>query len=154
MKSLPLALTAALAAMCFAGCASTPHTRIEKFPAAYAALSPAHKTAVLQRRVEEGMTRDGVFFAWGPPARVTQGSEAGKAVEQWEYVDHEPVYTTRLSVGLGYGYGRHGGYGRYGGYYPPGYGGFGYGPEVTYVPREAARVDFQDGVVTRWVRKF
>ncbi|CAN5200867.1 hypothetical protein BH23VER1_BH23VER1_20460 [soil metagenome] len=155
MKRILLSLAVAVAAVVLSGCASTTHSRIEKFPEAYAALPPEHKSLVLQQRVAEGMTRDGVFFSWGPPARVAQGSRAGTAIEHWEYVDYQPVHSTRIGVGFGFGYGRYGSSGRYG-YYPPGYGygAFDYGPEIVYVPREAARVDFQNGVVTGWTRKF
>jgi hypothetical protein len=101
-----------------AGC-TTVDTRIQERPEAFRRMSPSDQALVQQGRIREGMSRDAVYIAWGPPSQRAEGRMRGSAIETWIYFD--------TSVGdyqgpFGYG-GYGGGYGGYGG----GYGGFGYG---------------------------
>jgi hypothetical protein len=88
------------------------------------------------------MTKQAVFIAWGRPDRASQGSKSGKTYEKWSYTGYDAAYTP------GWGYG--------GGYWGGGFGGcyydrpFLYEPMMTYVPYEAARVEFLSGRVTAW----
>lgn len=143
MKCLPLLLAAT--AMLLASCTSPIVRRIERNPDIYNALSAHHKALVQQGRIEEGMTKKAVFIAWGRPDRAAQGSKSGKSYEKWSYAGYDPVYTTGLSYRGGYR-----GYGPYGGGYHIYEPYFFYEPMMTYVPYEARRVEFLNGVVTAW----
>ena len=80
----------------------------------------------------------------------TQPSQ-GKRQESWKYFSYVPVETYRHRIGFGHihGYHRHG----YG-YCPGGYTYYDFGPEIYYVPREAAEVDFKDGRVSGYRREY
>ena len=104
-------------------------------------LPEAHKKLVVRGAIVEGMSRDAVFLAWGRPSRVSRGSRDGGTFERWIYTHYEPVWTHNSSIGLGYGYGRYGC--RYGGLYND-------GPSVTYIPYNAAKVEFVSGRVKAW----
>jgi hypothetical protein len=97
-----------------AGC-STVETRIQENPGAYQRLSPNDQALVQHGRIREGLSRDAVYIAWGPPSQRAEGRMRGSAIETWIYYD--------TSVG---DYAGPYGYGGYGGYFG-GYGGFGYG---------------------------
>jgi hypothetical protein len=119
---------------------STPQTRIQQHPDLFAALSPKHQQLVQQGALAKGMPRDAVMLAWGPPAQRFEGSQGGKSSERWDYSGAYPVYTHGFYGGFGYG--------RYG-CYPYGYG---FMPEVTYVPYRRASVWFIDSLVDSWER--
>jgi hypothetical protein len=76
----------------FAGC-STPQSRVGERPEVFASLPSAHREAVLQGGIVEGMNRDAVYFALGKPARVVRGQERGKPIEKWVYsrVEETPI---------------------------------------------------------------
>lgn len=139
------ALIATIAALLCASCTAPVVKRIERNPDIYNALSARHKDLVQQGRIEEGMTKKAVFLAWGKPDQVSQGSKSGKTYEKWGYAGYQPSYTTAM----GFGYSSrpyHGGYGSCYGYDRA----FFYEPMVTYLPYEAARVEFSSGIVTAW----
>jgi hypothetical protein len=136
------ALLFASIALFMVSCTSPIVKRIERNPDIYAALSPHHKDLVQQGRVEEGMTKKAVFLAWGKPDRAAKGSKNGREYEKWSYAGYEPTYTTGLGFGTSFG-----GYGHCGGLYDSS---FFYEPMMTYVPYEAARVEFLNGIVTAW----
>jgi hypothetical protein len=120
-----------------AGCVSTPQSRIAKHPQDFAALSERQKVLVQQGRIEQGMSKPAVYFAWGSPNRVGEWLRNGVPFERWTYFDYQPVYFPHL--GFGWGYGR--------GYYDP----FWYsGPDIYYMPYAAGRVDFRRGRVIDW----
>jgi hypothetical protein len=136
----------AATALLMASCTSAIVKRIERNPDIYNSLSPHQKALVQEGRIEEGMTKKAVFLAWGKPDRAAQGSRSGKAYEKWSYAGYDPVYTTSLSYRAGYrGYHPHG---RGFHHYEP----FFYEPMMTYVPYEARRVEFLNGIVTAWSR--
>ena len=146
-------LTAALAAVVLSSCAGTnPASRVAQYPAMMETLSPEHRTMVLQGRVEEGMTRDAVYLAWGRADNITRGSEGGRQQEIWRYTTLRAIHHTTIGFGLGFGYGgfgRRGRYGRngcYGGWYGDPF--METGPE--YVPVTSAVVRFRNGRVTAW----
>jgi hypothetical protein len=112
----------------------------ERNPEIYNALSARHKELVQQGRIEEGMTKKAVFLSWGRPDRAAHGSKNGKAYEQWSYAGYQPTYTTGFGFGGPYGGGCY--------YDRP----FLYEPITTYVPYEAARVEFLNGIVFAWSR--
>ena len=143
MKILRLTLIAAAFSM-LASCAAPVTRRIERNPEIYAKLSEKHKQNVQAGKVEEGMSKEGVFLAWGPPSRVAKGSSGGKPLEKWVYTGERPVF--RQVYGFGGGAWGPGVWGRgYCGFYDP----FIFaGPSVDYVPFDAAHVDFVGGKVT------
>lgn len=124
-----------------ASCAAPVTRRIERNPEIYAKLSEKHKQNVQLGKVEEGMTKEGVFLSWGPPSRVAKGTSSGKPLEKWVYTGERPVWRQEYGMGWG-GWGR----GSCGFYDPYFYG----GPVVDYIPFDAAHVDFVDGRVTAW----
>lgn len=142
MKTIIAALSAGLLA---ASCApTTPQTRIQRAPAKYEALTKKQRSLVEQGQISHGMPRDAVYLAWGRPARVFQGSKDGKLTERWDYAETQPVYYTNF-------------HGSYSNYYGPRrgrgyYSGFGFGPEVAYIPFRIASVWFVDGQVDSWER--
>lgn len=144
--NLPFALLSAAALALLASCTSPIVKRIERNPEIYNSLSTRHKELVQQGRVEEGMSKQAVFIAWGRPDRASKGSKSGKSYEKWSYTGYDAAYTR------GWGYG-----GYPGGYWGRGYGrscyydhAFFYEPMTTYVPYEAARVEFLSGRVSAW----
>ncbi len=138
-----------MAALVFSSCApSTPQARIAKSPDKFAALSKKNQDLVQQGLISRGMTPDAVELAWGVPAQRFEGSKHSKSTERWDYAGSRPVYFTNYYGGYGYGYGGYGPYGR-GGYTGLG---FGFGPEVAYVPYRVASVWFIDRRVDSWER--
>jgi hypothetical protein len=138
----PLRLFLVALALTMASCTSPIVKRIERNPEIYNSLSTRHKEMVTLGQIEEGMSKKAVFLAWGRPDRAAQGSERGKAYERWSYAGYDPVYT------MGFGPGYWGG-GWSGHYYDRA---FFYEPMMTYVPYEAAKVEFLNGTVTSWAK--
>lgn len=144
MKKILLALSAGLL---FASCApSTPQARIQQSPQKFEALSGKHRSLVQQGQITRGMTPDAVYLAWGYPSRTFQGSKDGKSTERWDYAGSRPVYTNSFYGSYGYGHHPYGPYGRHG------YSGFGFGPEVAYIPYRIASVWFINNRVDSWER--
>jgi outer membrane protein assembly factor BamE (lipoprotein component of BamABCDE complex) len=73
---LPLAL--------LAGC-STPQSRSKEKQAAFDHMSAKQKTAVLDGKVEPGMSKDAVYIAFGKPDRVSKDGGA----EKWIFTKPE-----------------------------------------------------------------
>lgn len=140
---------ALVAAITLVSCVpSTPQARIQQSPQMFARLSDKHKGMVERGQIERGMTQDAVYLAWGQPSNTIIGSYKGKESQRWDYNGSRPVYSTRFYGAYGYGYG---GYrGRYGHHYPVW--GYGFGPEVTYLPTRIASVWFLDRKVDSWER--
>lgn len=143
MKEILTALTAGL--LLVSCVPSTPQTRIQREPEKFAALSAKHQSLVQKGEISRGMPADAVYFAWGRPSRVFQGSKDEKTTERWDYAGSQPVYTTGFYGAYGYPYR---GYGRYG---YTGLG-FGFGPDVTYIPYRVASVWFLNSRVDSWER--
>jgi hypothetical protein len=138
-------------------CSSTPKTRIEKNPGMFAKLTPKDRQLVSSGYIREGLSRDGVFLAWGRPTSVTVGTNRGRETENWIYEGQRPIRTMSTSIGFGYGgFGGFGGYGGYGFGGLGGYGGYGgypmfnSGSSVTYIPYTAGVADFAGGRVISW----
>jgi len=148
MKNLMIIAVASL--FHFSCAPSTPQTRIEQNPAAFAKLGKKHQELVSQGQITDGMNQEAVILAWGSPDQRFQGSQNSKATERWDYVGSRPVYTNQFYGG--YGYGSDGRCGRYGrrGYSDFGY--LGFGPEVTYVPYRVGSVWFRNNRVDSWER--
>ncbi len=124
------------------GCTVTREGRIRENQAMFDKLPDSHKRLVLRGLITEGMRPDAVYLAWGRPSQVSKGSRSGRSFERWIYTRYEPVWSQ--NVGIGYGYGHGYGHGcRYGGFY-------GDGPQVTYIPYNAAKVEFVSGRVKAW----
>jgi hypothetical protein len=143
MKTFPVLLAAA-AALLLASCASPVAKRIERNPDIYNKLSERHKSLVAQGEIEEGMSKQAVFIAWGRPDRAFKGSKSGKPMEQWSYLAYDSVPGGFWGAGYGYG----GWYGP-GHYYDPF---FAYQPMISYVPYERAKVEFTNARVSAWKR--
>lgn len=67
-----------------AGC-STAQSRSKEKQAAFDKLSAKQQAAVLDGRVETGMTRDAVYIAFGPPDRTSRDG----SIERWIYTKPE-----------------------------------------------------------------
>jgi outer membrane protein assembly factor BamE (lipoprotein component of BamABCDE complex) len=153
MKKILFALSAGLL---FASCVpSTPQARIQQNQQKFSALGAKHQALVQQGQLSRGMSVDAVYLAWGSPSATFQGSQGGQLTERWDYASAQPVYTSNFSMGYGYGpgygYGRHGHHGYHGGYGYSGMG-FGFGPEIAYVPYRSASVWFVNHRVDSWER--
>lgn len=147
---------ASLAAVMLASCASpdTPQRRIARNPQQFMTLSARDREMVTNGMIREGMTREGVFLAWGLPAQTSVGRSGGREVEQWIYQSQRPVRVMSTSIGFGGGWG-YGGCGPWGWGYPGGrygWGGpmMGMGSDVIYMPYTSGVVTFRSGRVTEW----
>lgn len=154
MKTKLRLLAFSLVTLALSSCVHPIERRIANNPQIYQSLSTQDQLLVQQGRIREGMTKEGVFLAWGRPNQVATGRQKGNSVEQWTYLDSQPVYTDTLGMGFGVGpwgcgggpWG-YGGYGRYGG----GYWG-NMGPSVMYLPYKAGSVTFRSNRVTDYLR--
>jgi len=110
--SRALTISAAFAALFFAGCA-TIETRISEHPEIYNELSPRDQALVRQGRIREGMTMNAVWLAWGSPEQKGFGRYHGKSTETWiyrsYYNEYDPYYGGYGYGGFGYPYGGFGG---------------------------------------------
>ena len=98
----------------FTGC-TTIDTRIAERQAAFQAMSPRDQALVQQGRITEGMSRDAVYIAWGPPSMRVPGRNRGRIVETWIYdATAAGDYPGPFYYGHRYGYGA--GYGYFGSY--------------------------------------
>jgi hypothetical protein len=131
-------------------CASnTRERRIERNLELLQTLGAADQDLVRQGRIRPAMNKDAVFLAWGRPDRISSGYKDGKNTERWIYTEERVIRNTNIGFGMG-GWG--GGWGgRWGGacgpFYDPFFMG---GPNVSYMPFDAASVDFIDGKVVSW----
>jgi len=127
---------------------STPQARIKESPRMFHSLSAKDRSLVERGQLARGMSPDAVYLAWGTPSNTFMGSYKGKASERWDYAGARPVYSNTFFGTYGYGYG--GGYGRYGRRYSGI--GYGFGPEISYVPTHVASVWFVNHRVDSWER--
>ena len=150
MKKTALTFAAAMAVLLSSCVSNTPQTRIERNPQLFNALSANDRQLVSQGLIREGLTKDGVFIAWGAPDSTTVGRKDGREIEEWTYLGQRAVRTMNMNLGLGWGYGGCGPWGWGGG--PWGWGGPGWGPgwgsDIIYVPYTAGVVTFRSGRVT------
>ncbi|MBA3849906.1 MAG: hypothetical protein C0502_07905 [Opitutus sp.] len=88
-----------------AGCASTPESRIQRNPEAFAQLPPAVQERVRRGQVYIGDSESVVLLALGEPARRMERLDQRTGLSQvWIYARSAP----RFSFGIGVGsYGRH-----------------------------------------------
>jgi outer membrane protein assembly factor BamE (lipoprotein component of BamABCDE complex) len=104
------ALLVSIIAVGLAGC-STPSSRIDHNPAAFAQLTPQQQNLVREGKVAVGMSANAVKLALGDPDRVALRTDASGQVQIWHYVTYGdngiPLYTGYYHRGwrngLGYG---------------------------------------------------
>jgi hypothetical protein len=129
---------------------STPASRIAQNPFLFENLSSADKELAQQGQIKRGMHKNAVLIAWGKPDGLSAGSRSGKSFEKWVYTSLSPIYTSTLRPYGAFGYSRFGYHRDRFGYYDD-YG-VGFGPELHYVQRISATVEFdQASKVTEWV---
>ncbi|MCA1963604.1 MAG: hypothetical protein LDL31_06635 [Prosthecobacter sp.] len=150
MSNLARPTFALLLILGLAACASPRERRIAANPQIYQSLSTSDQVLVQQGRIREGMSKEGVFLALGRPDGVAAGRQKGVNVEQWTYMGSQPVYTTTVGMGWGWG-GAWGLRGRGCGYVGPWDPYWMGGPMVTYVPYKAATVTFRGNRVTDYL---
>jgi len=149
-----LLLLALLCGLALPGCETLnpAQRRASRNPELFASLSQKEKNLVDQGRIEEGMSRDAVYLAWGRPGRVMSGSRNGQGREKWAYFHTAPVQTT--SIGFG-GFANHPFYANYGFHPAFGYGfgpGWGMSTGIDYLPYIGSTVEFFKGRVVAWER--
>jgi hypothetical protein len=112
---------------------STPQTRAQENPAIMQSLSPADRELVLNHRIRIGMSKAGVFIAYGRPDRLVRGMTKEGQMEAWIYTSTEYVYAGGFAAfpapvfAPGYAWARGPrGYGFRGGYWGGGYWGGGF----------------------------
>jgi hypothetical protein len=152
MKSSLRLIAFSLLALGLSSCVHPIERRIANNPQIYQSLSTNDQLLVQQGRIREGMTKEGVFLAWGRPSQVATGKQKGSSVEQWTYMGSQPVYTNNFGIGFGGGPWGYGGYGRYGGCGPWGGGWGNMGPNIVYVPYKSGSVTFRGNRVTDYLR--
>jgi hypothetical protein len=124
--------------------------RIQKNPQVFAQLSAEDQQLVRSGQLREGMGENAVFLLLGRPDRVTAGRNRGKDYTRWTYVGQRAVTTQTFGMGFGGwggGWGRGWGGGWCGPFNDPFFMG---GPMVTYIPYDAAYVDFAGGRAIGW----
>lgn len=75
----------ALSLLLLTGCATTPQSRIEKNPTAFAALSPEQQQKVQAGSVSVGFDTAAVELALGKPDRILERETAEGATLTWVY---------------------------------------------------------------------
>ncbi|MDI1334633.1 MAG: hypothetical protein PSU94_00485 [Lacunisphaera sp.] len=134
-----LALALLLATLAFAGCASSPMSRIDANRALYESWPFEIQEAVLNGRIVAGMTHEMVEMVVGKPSQVTSRSARKGEEEVWTYKKGgglgQALQNSNISLG-----------GSVGPVYIGGLGGGGSG-----APAEVDEMDvvFQNGVVIR-----
>lgn len=116
-----------------------------KNPEMVGKLSVKERGFVERGQLTRGMSKDGVYLAWGAPEQRFEGYAEGGMTERWDYTTTKTVSAPQFSLGFGFG-----SYGRY----RRGYSGLGFstGPDFATVPVHAASVWFTDGRVKSWER--
>jgi len=81
-----------LALVLLCGCSSV-NARKREMSAAFTSLSPAEQEAVQPGRVENGMSTNAVYIAWGAPSAVLPQPTAAGGIpdETWLYYGDRPV---------------------------------------------------------------
>ena len=134
------------------GC-TTVGTRIQEKPQAFQSLSPGDQALVQQGKIREGMSKDAVYIAWGPPSQRAPGRNRGRTVETWIYDATAAgdyggpfFYGYQHGYGVGFGFygGRRGRLYRHHAYYDPFYDPWFY-DHANIVRYPERIVSFQDG---------
>lgn len=141
-KLLPILAAIGAATLFLSSCASTPTTRIEKNQGIYNQLSLRDQELVSNGKIEEGMSAQAVYLAFGSPDRKLEGESNGLKTMRWDYTSLTPIYTNRFYGGFGYGGGCR--------YRRRGF--FGFSPRVDYIPSRSATVWFEEDRVRSWER--
>lgn len=157
MKTSLRLLASALLTITVMSCVSARERRITNNPQIYNSLPTQDQLLVQQGQVREGMTKEGVFLAYGRPDAVSKGKQKGASIEKWIFMGSQPVYTNNFGPGWGGGMGGWGG--AWGGYRGLGGGYYGgwdpyymnFAPSVMYVPYQAATVTFRGNRVTEYL---
>ncbi len=92
--------TAVVCLALFAAGCSTVDSRIKQNPAAYANLSASEQALVRQGRIDEGMSPEAVYLAWGSPGETARGSVKGRRFEEWRYFVYNQEPVTNLGIGI------------------------------------------------------
>lgn len=101
---------------------------------------PSEQQPLVQKgQIQNGMSADAVFLAWGSPASRELISDSNGLVDEvWIYTRLEPVMVDNAWRGPGWGPW---------GLYDPMYDVY---PSTAYVPRKVAQVNFNKGKVVSW----
>lgn len=83
-----LFLASLLVALFAAGC-STPQSRIDKNPAAFARLTPQQQDMIKKGQVGLGFDKEAVQLALGEPDRLITRTDASGTKEIWSYTTYE-----------------------------------------------------------------
>jgi len=86
--SLRLFFATALVALFAAGC-STPESRIEKNPGAFARLTPVQQDMIKKGQVGLGFDKEMVQLALGEPDRLITRTDGSGTKEIWSYTTYE-----------------------------------------------------------------
>lgn len=81
----------ALAALTISAC-SNPEVRAQNNPAIMQSLSPADRALALNHQIRVGMSKSGVFIAFGRPDAVVRGVTQAGQMEAWIYTTTQQVY--------------------------------------------------------------
>lgn len=92
-------VAAAAVTLLVSGC-STVESRISEHPDLYHSLSARQQQLVANGQITPGMSRDGVYLAWGTPDQRVEGAMRDQMTETWIYIHY-----TSYPYGYGYGYG-------------------------------------------------
>ena len=85
------ALVIAMGTLLLSSC-STPQTRISENPNLYQSLSQKDQALVGLGQIRMGMSRTGVWLAWGSPDRKIVGNMGGGTTETWLYIYYATYY--------------------------------------------------------------
>ncbi len=88
--SLRLLLASLLVALFAAGC-STPQSRIDKNPAAFARLTPQQQDLIKKGQIALGFDKEAVQLALGEPDRLITRTDAAGVKEIWSYTTYESL---------------------------------------------------------------
>jgi len=153
MKTFARLFACTALALVTLSCTSARERRITNNPQIYQSLSTSDQLLVQQGRIREGMTKEGVFLAYGRPDSVATGKQKGASIEKWTFMGTQPMYANTFNMGWG-GWGGWGGRGWGGpgcGYYGAWDPYWGISPTVVYVPYKAATVTFRGNRVTEYL---
>jgi len=93
-----LFIAVALGSLAFVGC-STPSTRIQGNPEAFARLTPEQQALVKAGQIAVGFDMEAVKLALGAPDRVTLHTTAAGQTQVWHYVTYEASDGTVIYTG-------------------------------------------------------
>lgn len=141
MTKLPLLVLGSIGMTVISSCVNTntPQHRIEQNPQVYNKLPASEQKLVSEGHIEEGMSPEAVFLAWGYPNTTPfKGTNKGQNIMRWVYTQPYPVLTTTNWAGPQWG--------PYGWYDPMMYN----NSSTTFIPRNSATVTFENNKVVSW----